>query len=144
MKELTVRQVQDSENNWFWIPLEELEDFRQQDEEITGKDYLDAPDDYDYFENSFSKYATGGDIGIKPEYFVGKDVFFDVERVTLSDDLETFEVWNAASELRFVERDIPDANGMMRSGRILQQKWIDLKGKVEWTDVPLVKLGDDE
>ena len=55
------------------------------------------------------------------------------------------------AKLRFVERQVPAGEGLVRTVRILQQAWqvIDYKGgvaqqeRIEWRDVPLATETDD-
>lgn len=53
---------QDGDCHWYFIPSEEVEEFDRLLQATEGKDYMDAPDEYDEFNDKFSEYQTGGGI----------------------------------------------------------------------------------
>jgi hypothetical protein len=70
MKESTfIKKLKDSDGHWYWIPLELLEKFKSDLEKIEGIDYMDDPDAFDLFSETFEAYRTHGDKNLTPEIF---------------------------------------------------------------------------
>ena len=70
--EATITKLQDGDGHWYWIPNELISSFHVHLNEIIGKEYVDFPDEYDFFAKIFNDYLTGGDRDIMPDYFIPK------------------------------------------------------------------------
>lgn len=63
---------EDDDGHWYWIPLHLSKKFETGLTLITGKEYMEAPEDFDSFNNQFAIYATGGDPELCPEFLYEK------------------------------------------------------------------------
>lgn len=66
---LLIQRIQDNDGDWYWIPAHMKDDFLSDCEAIEGKDYMEDPDSFDKFNDSYSPYATGGCQNNVPEMF---------------------------------------------------------------------------
>ena len=65
-----ITKIQDDNSDWYWIPSELIKDFMEDLEKIAGKEYMDCCHYFDYFEDKYNIYKTGGDIGLIPDIFI--------------------------------------------------------------------------
>lgn len=63
------KKLQDNDGHWFWIPTNLVSEFENDLEVITGIEYMDNPDAFDYFIEKYSVYQTGGSPELKPDYY---------------------------------------------------------------------------
>lgn len=136
---MIVKQIQDSEGDWYWIPIDKVPTFEIAQKAMDGKKYMDAPETFDSFERLYSQYATGGDVTLIPEAFITSNVEFETTplfTVTMEEDwVESFTI---TPQLRFVKREVKIDKETAYNARILQQRWQGNKGTEKWEDVPLV------
>ena len=64
-----VTKLQDNDGDWYWIPNEKVREFCSDKQGIEGKEYMDAPEDFDDFTAKWDVYSTGGDPNNMPDYF---------------------------------------------------------------------------
>ena len=64
-----ITKTQDDDGHWYWIPNSMLYQFELDRARIEGKEYMDCPDDFDYFESKYSMYMTGGSPDNMPTFF---------------------------------------------------------------------------
>lgn len=62
-------KTQDDDCHWYWIPNEQIEDFKTDLSGIAGKDYMESPDAFDTFSQKYEKYRTGGSPDNVPDFF---------------------------------------------------------------------------
>lgn len=73
---IRVKKLQDTDSHWYWIPEELVAGFNQLCEKLSGKMYMDCPDVFDSFSESFEVYSTGGCPNTPPDCFDGNSVIF--------------------------------------------------------------------
>lgn len=66
---INITKVQDNNSHWYWIPNMLLSEFRNDCDELCGREYMDCPDYFDTFESNYGKYSTGGDPDLMPDFF---------------------------------------------------------------------------
>lgn len=64
-----ITKLQDSDGDWYWIPNSLKEVFEFIIGKLSGLEYMENPDLFDFFEDAFGHYRTGGDMDNKPRYF---------------------------------------------------------------------------
>lgn len=67
------KKLQDTDCDWYWVPLEMVDDFKRKNKELEGKEYLDDPYAFDLFHDNFGKFRTGGCPDNKPDYYKEKE-----------------------------------------------------------------------
>lgn len=67
-----ISKEQDHDGNWYWIPNELLTEFNTTVVHLCNIDYENNFEDFDNFEDEYSKYATGGDKNVMPSFFSEK------------------------------------------------------------------------
>lgn len=64
-----ITKAQDDDGHWYWIPNRLLAEFNNDLEIISGKMYMDCPDDFEAFIDKYDKYRTLGDPNNMPDFF---------------------------------------------------------------------------
>ena len=64
-----ITKIQDEDGHWYWIPNDILDNFREDLDNISGKEYMDCPNDFDNFIDNYDVYRTLGDPDNMPDYF---------------------------------------------------------------------------
>ena len=64
-----ITKAQDDDGHWYWIPNRLLAEFRNELDRISGKMYMDCPDEFDAFIDKYDKYRTLGDPDNMPAFF---------------------------------------------------------------------------
>lgn len=67
-----VSKEQDHDGNWYWIPNELLDEFSNTVGHLCNIEYENNFEEFDNFEEEYSKYATGGDKNVMPSFFSEK------------------------------------------------------------------------
>ncbi len=70
--DIDFQRICEHDGDWYWIPKAILNDFNKDLNEISGIEYMDAPDLFDDFETKYNKFHTGGCKTLAPEYFKNK------------------------------------------------------------------------
>jgi hypothetical protein len=69
MKAIDIEKLQDTDGHWYWIPLDMVNDFEDTVNFLSGKYYIDFPDEFDEFEKKYEKYRTYGSPDLRPQIF---------------------------------------------------------------------------
>jgi hypothetical protein len=104
-----ITKLTDNDGHWYWIPNEMVNNFNEYLDKMRGKEYLDIPNIFDDFIDKYSKYETGGDENLTPQYF-GKDVYQNLMLQVYNDDEYndiTSKIWEDIQEEGFVD-DLED------------------------------------
>jgi hypothetical protein len=78
MGKIKVKVMQDMDTHWYWIPVDQVDDFASMLCSIEGNalGYDEDPMAYDDFEEAFSVYRTKGAPDVRPGVFENMDVTF--------------------------------------------------------------------
>jgi hypothetical protein len=64
--------MQDSDGHWYWIPLSLVDEFENEEEILSGVDYMDNPDAFDDFIDKYEVYRTYGSPDCVPTFYENK------------------------------------------------------------------------
>jgi len=72
--ESKITKLQDSDGHWYWIPNDLVDAFNADEQELSGKDYMDCPDLFDTFSDNYEQYRTGGSPDLMPDIFASTPI----------------------------------------------------------------------
>jgi len=64
-----VTKIQDNDGHWYWIPNDLLDGFKDHLSRMSGKYYLDCPDEFDRFDDRYDNFRTLGDPDNVPRFY---------------------------------------------------------------------------
>lgn len=94
-----ITRLQDNDSDWYWIPNKKVREFCSNKKEIEGKEYMDAPEDFDEFTAKWDVYSTGGDPNNMPDYFKQKANNTTVNYEDVSSSEKSIKSFNSLSKI---------------------------------------------